>query len=197
MGRWVFSLPISLMTIVIENTCVLFHYHHHQNGSMAHLPIMFKVRSWNNGMHSMSFYIRRSDPQSYRSNYHENNEEYTFTRRHSCHISRKKFEQVLRNKIFVHIRTMIKYLFVFANRNTNTCILSLYFIKFHTEYLYWNLNNLLGAFDKCVSKYFFFKHKLNGHPHTWIFSTNRIISADDYQNKYAGSTLTILTHDCA
>ena len=38
-----------------ENVCTLF-YLHHQIGSMTHLPL-FRVRSWNNGMHCMSFYI--------------------------------------------------------------------------------------------------------------------------------------------
>ena len=38
-----------------ENTCNLSYYHH-QIGSMTHLPL-FRVRSWNNGMHCLSFYI--------------------------------------------------------------------------------------------------------------------------------------------
>ena len=38
-----------------ENTCTLSHYHH-KTGSMNHLPL-FRVRSWNNGMHRMSFYV--------------------------------------------------------------------------------------------------------------------------------------------
>ena len=37
------------------NTCTLSCYHH-QNGSMTRLPL-FRVRSWNNGMRRMSFYI--------------------------------------------------------------------------------------------------------------------------------------------
>ena len=32
-------------------------YHHHQIGSMNYYPL-FRVRSWNNGVHCMSFYIR-------------------------------------------------------------------------------------------------------------------------------------------
>ena len=38
-----------------ENMCTLSH-HHYQIGSMTHLPL-FRVRSWNNGIHCMSFYI--------------------------------------------------------------------------------------------------------------------------------------------
>ena len=38
-----------------EDTCTLSYYHH-RIGSMAHLPL-FKVKSWNNGMRWMSFYI--------------------------------------------------------------------------------------------------------------------------------------------
>ena len=37
-----------------ENTCTWSY--HHQIGSMIHLPL-FRVRSWSNGMHSMSCYI--------------------------------------------------------------------------------------------------------------------------------------------
>ena len=38
-----------------ENTCTSSNYHH-QIGSMTHLAL-FRVRSWNNGMHCMPFYI--------------------------------------------------------------------------------------------------------------------------------------------
>ena len=38
-----------------ENTCILSHFHH-QIGSTTHLPL-FTLRSWNNGMRCMSFYI--------------------------------------------------------------------------------------------------------------------------------------------
>ena len=38
-----------------ENTCT-WSFYHHQIGSMTHLPLS-KVRSWNNGMRCMSFYI--------------------------------------------------------------------------------------------------------------------------------------------
>ena len=38
-----------------ENMCT-WSYYHHQIGSMTHLPL-FRVRSWNNGMCCMSFYI--------------------------------------------------------------------------------------------------------------------------------------------
>ena len=38
-----------------ENTCTLS-CHHRQIGSMTHLPL-FRVRSWNNGMHCMSFHV--------------------------------------------------------------------------------------------------------------------------------------------
>ena len=38
-----------------ENIYTLF-YHHHQMGSMNYYPL-FKVRSWNNGVRCMSFYI--------------------------------------------------------------------------------------------------------------------------------------------
>ena len=38
-----------------ENACTLCYYHH-QIGSMTHLAL-FRVKSWNNGMRFMSFYI--------------------------------------------------------------------------------------------------------------------------------------------
>ena len=38
-----------------ENACT-WSYYHHQIGSMTHFPL-FRVRSWNNGMRCMSFYI--------------------------------------------------------------------------------------------------------------------------------------------
>ena len=51
MGLCVFSSPISF--VVIERIYILCH---HQIGSMNYYP-MFRVRSWNNGMRCMSFYI--------------------------------------------------------------------------------------------------------------------------------------------
>ena len=39
-----------------ENTCILSYHHHHQIRSMTQLSL-FRVRSWNNGMRCMSFYI--------------------------------------------------------------------------------------------------------------------------------------------
>ena len=53
MGLCVFSLPISL--VMIERIYTLSHYHH-QIGSMIYYPL-FRVRSWNNGMHCMFLYI--------------------------------------------------------------------------------------------------------------------------------------------
>ena len=53
MGLCVFSLPISF--VKIERIYTLSYYHH-QIGSMNYYPL-FRVRSWNNGMRSMSFYI--------------------------------------------------------------------------------------------------------------------------------------------
>ena len=53
MGLCVFSLPNSPVMIVIM--CTLS-YHHHQIGSMNHKPL-FRVRSWNNGMRCMSYYV--------------------------------------------------------------------------------------------------------------------------------------------
>ena len=50
MGLCVISLLIYLMI-----TCTLS-YNHHQIRSVTHLPL-FRVRSWNNGMCCMSFYI--------------------------------------------------------------------------------------------------------------------------------------------
>ena len=50
-GLCVFSLTYDHC----ENTCTLSYYHH-QIGSMSHLSL-YRVRSWNNGMHCMSFYI--------------------------------------------------------------------------------------------------------------------------------------------
>ena len=53
MALCVFSLPNYLVMIVIM--CTLSYYHH-QTGSMNHSP-MFRVRSWNNGMRCMSYYV--------------------------------------------------------------------------------------------------------------------------------------------
>ena len=39
-----------------ENKYTLSHYHHNQIGSMNYYPL-FRVRSWNNGVRCMSFYI--------------------------------------------------------------------------------------------------------------------------------------------
>ena len=39
-----------------ENIYTLSYYHHHQIGSMNYYPL-FRVRSWNNGVRCMSFYI--------------------------------------------------------------------------------------------------------------------------------------------
>ena len=39
-----------------ENMCTLWYNHHHEIGSMTHLPL-FRAMSWNNGMCSVSFYI--------------------------------------------------------------------------------------------------------------------------------------------
>ena len=54
MGLCVFSVPISLVDDC-ENTCTLSYYHH-QTGSMNHLPLC-RIRSWNNGIRRMSFYV--------------------------------------------------------------------------------------------------------------------------------------------
>ena len=53
MGLWVFCLPMSL--VIIERIYTLYYYHH-QIRSMNYYPL-FRVRSWNNGMHCMSLYI--------------------------------------------------------------------------------------------------------------------------------------------
>ena len=53
MGLCVFSLPIS--PVMIVRMCTLSYYHH-QTGSMNHQPL-FRVRSWNNGMRCMSYYV--------------------------------------------------------------------------------------------------------------------------------------------
>ena len=42
---------------VSKNVCTLSYYHH-QIGSMTHL-ILFRLRSWNNGMRCIAFYIRK------------------------------------------------------------------------------------------------------------------------------------------
>ena len=52
-GMCVFSLPISF--VMIERIHTLS-YHHHQIGSINYY-LLFRVRSWNNGMRCMSFYI--------------------------------------------------------------------------------------------------------------------------------------------
>ena len=53
MGLCGFSLPISLM---MAEQIYTLSYYHHQIGSMNYYPL-FRVRSWNNGMHCMSLYI--------------------------------------------------------------------------------------------------------------------------------------------
>ena len=53
LGLYVFSLPISDVMIEIIYT---LSYYHHQIGSMNYYPL-FRVRSWNNGVRCMSFYI--------------------------------------------------------------------------------------------------------------------------------------------
>ena len=53
MGLCVFSLPISL--VMIERIYTLSYYHH-QTGRMNFYPL-FRVGSWNNGMHCMSLSI--------------------------------------------------------------------------------------------------------------------------------------------
>ena len=58
MGLCVFSLPNS--PVMIERMCTLSYYHH-RTGSMNHEPL-FRVRSWNNGMRCMSYYVLISDP---------------------------------------------------------------------------------------------------------------------------------------
>ena len=52
-GLCVFSLPTPLL--MIERIYTLSYYHH-QIGSMNYDPL-FRVRSWNNGVRCMSFYI--------------------------------------------------------------------------------------------------------------------------------------------
>ena len=56
-GVCVFSLPISF--VMIERTYIYIYtlsYYNHQIGSINYYPL-FRVRSWNNGMRCMSFYI--------------------------------------------------------------------------------------------------------------------------------------------
>ena len=53
MGLCVFSLPNS--SVIIVRMCTLSYYHH-QIGSMNHKPL-FRVRSWNNGMRCMYYYV--------------------------------------------------------------------------------------------------------------------------------------------
>ena len=43
-----------------ENVYTLSSYYHHKIGSMNHYPL-FRVRSWNNGMHCMSLYMLIDD----------------------------------------------------------------------------------------------------------------------------------------
>ena len=42
--------------MMVVRICIPFSYYHHQIGSMMPLPL-FSVRSWNNGMRCMYFYI--------------------------------------------------------------------------------------------------------------------------------------------
>ena len=52
-------IQLTHLSYDFDNTCTLSYYHH-QIGNMTHLPL-FRVRSWNNGMHSMPFYIFSCD----------------------------------------------------------------------------------------------------------------------------------------
>ena len=52
-GLCIFSLFISF--VMIERIYI-YYYHHHQIGSMDYYPL-FRVKSWNNGLRCMSFYI--------------------------------------------------------------------------------------------------------------------------------------------
>ena len=57
-GLYVFSLPISF--VMIESIYIYtLTFYHHQIGSMNYYPL-FRVRSWNNGVRCMSFYILMS-----------------------------------------------------------------------------------------------------------------------------------------
>ena len=53
-GLCVFSLLVFF--VMIEIIYIHFSYYHLQTGSMTYYPL-FRVRSWNNGMRCMSFYI--------------------------------------------------------------------------------------------------------------------------------------------
>ena len=53
MGLCLLSSPIPL---IIVRICIHLSYYHHQIRLMVHLPL-FRVRSWNNGMCCMIFYI--------------------------------------------------------------------------------------------------------------------------------------------
>ena len=54
-GMYVFSLPISL--VIMERIYIyILSYYHHQIESMNYY-LLFMVRSWNNGVRCMSFYI--------------------------------------------------------------------------------------------------------------------------------------------
>ena len=56
-GLYVFSLPISLVMIeIIYIYIYTLSYYHHQIGSMNYYPLL-RVRSLNNGVRCMSFYI--------------------------------------------------------------------------------------------------------------------------------------------
>ena len=58
LGLYVFSLPISV--VMIERIYILciytLSYYHYQIGSMNYYPL-FRVRSWNNGVRCVSFFI--------------------------------------------------------------------------------------------------------------------------------------------
>ena len=63
-GLCVFSLPISFVMIEIIYIYTLSYYHH-QIGSMNYYPLL-RVRSWNNGMRCMHFYILLSESEGLR-----------------------------------------------------------------------------------------------------------------------------------
>ena len=55
-GLYAFSLPIPLVIIERIQCIYTLSYYHHQIGSMNYYPL-FRVRSWNNGIHCMSCYF--------------------------------------------------------------------------------------------------------------------------------------------
>ena len=100
------------------------------------------------------------------------------------------------------IRVEVKYVFVFANIDTNTAYFYWYLITFQTMYLHLYLSHRIWCiWQICLQIHFipgpFSKHKYMDHKLTWISFINTLKSGILFQNKCRGLTILIPIGDCA